>query len=401
MSYPEYWTNPLRAESEFTVVSCTKTAAGFEVGVKENAARPEGGGQAGDRGVAVVDGKEIIVEGVVDRGGIVTLIAQSPISQGTRGLLRLDAEWRRSMMRTHSSEHLFVAALKTIRPALTMGYIWIDGQHGTVEILGESVSLEDVLAAEAEVQRIIYADVQSTSSIVAVSELDDKVRARDGVKTKHEKVRVISFGRVDSSACSGTHVLHTGDIGCFKVIDFRKSEQGTKIEFVAGHPAARLCSDVFNAVMRRKNDYPFEYEQLGAVIDKSKEISDQYGLLLEAAEDMLVRHLTYENIGNVSFAHEYLPGFDPARVRNLTKKLPLSGRAAVLLYIPGNKPNFTFVTNQFTKAAREYIDEAVIKMGGRGGGAKDVYTGGFSSSDDSKERYTALVDALRQRLSKD
>ncbi len=401
MSNPDYWTNPLQTESEFTVVSCTETAGGFEVRVREKVARPEGGGQAGDRGIAFVDDKEIIVDGVVEREGLVAFIARSQISQGAHGMFRLDIGWRRAMMRTHSSEHLFVAALKAIRPSVNVGYIWIDGQHGTVEVLGESVSLEDVLAAEAEVQRIIYADVQSTSSLVDVSELDEKVRAKAGVKTKHEKVRVISFGEFDSSACSGTHVLHTGDIGCFKVIDFGKSELGTKVEFVAGHAATRLCSDVFNAVMRRKNDYPFEYEQLGAVIDKSKEVSGQHELLLGTAEDMLVRHLTFQNLGEVSFAHEYLPGFDPAHLRNIIRKLPLPGRAAVLLYVPGDRPNFIFVTNQLLKPAREYVDKTVAEMGGRGGGAKEVYNGGFSSTDDSEGQYRCLVDAVRQRLSTD
>jgi len=393
-----YWSNPLVQEHRVTVIDCRPTGEGFEVGIREDVVRPEGGGQAGDRGTIRPGNKEVPFVDTVMREDGVTLITHDPVAGHTQATLIIDMEWRRAMMRNHSSEHLFVGALRRRKPQLQPGYIWIDGRHGTVELLGLPVTVEDILSAESEVQHIVAMDFPVTSEVVSSSTLDSSVRVREGVTSKHEKLRIVKIGDFDSSACSGTHVLTTGDIGLFKVIDYKLTDSSVRLEFLAGERASEFVSRVFNAALTRKYEYPFEFDQLGAVLDKSKTAWSERNELLDAIEQMVIDRPFSSHVGKTLFLREYLPAFDTNRMKHLIKRMPLKGPSVVLLFSPGEKSSFMVVTNDIPARAESIVSDTVRDMGGKGGGSMDVYTGGFIGLYDPRRLYELLAKGIESHL---
>ncbi len=391
---PLYWSDPLVREFKVAILDCQPVGKSFEVRIREQVVRPEGGGQAGDRGELRIGKKSIPFVDTVMREQGVTLVAQQPVTGHTEATLLIDMDWRRAVMRNHSAEHLFVGALKKLKPQLQPGYIWIDGKHGTVELIGGSVTVEDILTAESEVQHTVSLDVPVTSEVVSSSKLDPAVRVREGVTSKHEELRIVKIGDADSSACSGTHVLRSGDIGLFKVIDYKLTDSSARLEFVAGEPAFELVSSVFNAVLTRKYEYPYEFDQLGAVLDKSKTAWSERNELLDTVERLVNERQDSKQIGRVSFVREYLPGFDTNRMKRLVKKMHLTGPSVVLLMSPGEKSNFIIVTNDITVTAGSIVSDIVKQMGGKGGGSNDVYAGGFVSVHDPMDLYEQLTTRL-------
>ncbi len=397
-SLPPYWVDPLKDQFTVTIADSRPTEEHFETTIEENVVKAAGGGQAGDRGILRIDQEEFVVLDTILRDSVVVMLTEKCATKGMKATLIIDMDWRLSTMRNHTAEHLFAAALKERYPALSPGAMWIDGDHGTVEMVGARVGLRDLFSAEKSVQNTILRDIPVSTEIVKASELDKSIRVREGVEAKHETVRVVRIGDSDAAACSGTHVLRTGDIGIFKIIDYKMEEESVHVEFLTGNRAVTILYDLFNAALERRRSHPFELEQLGAVLDKGKQVTSELAKVMEKMEHLLDRGPTVEDIGGISFRHEFLPGFEVSSLKRILKNITLDGPSAILYFAPGEKCNLVFWSNDLPHEATFYINDAVTKLGGKGGGSKQVYTGGFSDADNPEGIYDDLVEQVRAHL---
>ncbi len=395
---PIYWKNPEKNTFQVRVQQCRKEDEHFEVRLDQPVVRPEGGGQAGDRGHLHSGENVVDVFDVVDRHGETVLMCSQLIAEGSEAVLEIDMGWRRGLMQNHSAEHLFVMMMKSVRPETRLGYIWITGDKGVVDIHADLIKFNDLVRGEKRVNDVIDQGIPMTWKLVAPDELPDEVRARDGIEAKHEQIRVVSFGDLDSSACSGTHVSNTAEIGFFKVVDFRRLEDGVRVEFVTGSHAKQATTEVYNITLDKRHEYTFEMEQLGAIIEKSRILDNQLNLLLGTSQELLAQAIDWKRLGKVSFDAKYLPGFEIGELRKLIKQIPFTGAGAALFFVPDEKPSFIFVTNEIDKEAKNLIADVVEDLGGRGGGSRDVYTGGFSEVGQPLELYQKMLERIRFRL---
>ncbi|MEM2143018.1 MAG: hypothetical protein QXQ81_07175 [Candidatus Thorarchaeota archaeon] len=398
MKIPPYWTDPLRDEFDVTVIGCTKSGSDYEIEVDREVARAEGGGQASDRGTLVFDGGSVAVHSVASRNDHEVMLSRDPAPVGISARFLLDMPWRRAMMRNHSGEHLFVSALKTHHSDIEISRLWIDGWHGTIWVRCSGLRFEDVIRAESKVNEWIAQGIESTSEIVEADRLDRSVRARESVVERHSFVRVISFGKHDRTACSGTHVTNTSDIGLFKVVDFRTHDDHAELEFVTGDTAVSFCTRLCNVVLQRRHTHPLEYEQLGPVLDKARNTESKYRQLLDTSEGLLLRSMRAMSVSGASFVTEYLPGFELSRLRGLVKKMPINGPTVVFLFVPSEKPGFLLLTHQVPLSVMDRTQQVLRELGGRGGGTGDIYTGGFPESTDPDRLYAAMTDVLLRAL---
>ena len=397
-SLPPYWVDPLKDQFIVTIANSQFIEEHFEIAIEEDVVKAAGGGQAGDRGILRIGQEEIVVLDTMQRDGIVVMLAEKGLTRGVKATLVIDMDWRLSVMRNHTAEHLFAAALKEKYPSLKPGAMWIDGNHGTVEMVGAKVGLQELFSAEKFVQKAIHRDIPVSTETVKASELDKSIRARESVEAKHEMVRVVRIGDSDAAACSGTHVIRTGDIGVFKIIDYKMEEESVHVEFLTGNRAVTILYDLFNAALERRRSHPFELEQLGAVLDRGKQVSSEFAKMLEKMGHLLDRGPTVEDISGISYRHEFLPGFEVSSLKRILKNITLDSPSAILYFTPGIKCNFVFWTNDLPHEATFYINDAVTKLGGRGGGSKQVYTGGFSDVNNPEGVYNDLVEQVRAQL---
>ncbi len=397
-SLPPYWVDPLKDQFTVTISNSRFTEEHFEIAIEEDVVKAAGGGQAGDRGILRIDQEEIVVQDTMQRDGVVVMLTEKGLTEGVKATIVIDMDWRLSIMRNHTAEHLFAAALKERYPSLKPGAMWIDGNHGTVEMVGAKVELQELFSAEKAVQNAIHRDIPVSTETMKASELDKSIRARESVVAKHEIVRIVQIGDSDAAACSGTHVLRTGEIGVFKIIDYKREEESVHVEFLTGNRAVTVLYDLFNAALERRRSHPFELEQLGAVLDRGKQVTSELAKVLEKMEHLLDRGPTVEDISGISFRHEYLPGFEVSSLKRVLKNITLDGPSAILYFAPGEKCNLVFWTNDLPHEATIYINDVVTKLGGKGGGSKQVYTGGFSDVDNPEGVYDHLVEQVRAQL---
>lgn len=380
------------------IETCTKSDDHYKIAIGDEVVRAAGGGQAGDRGEIRLGECVSKFHDTARINGRVVLIADSPIDPGTTAIIHIDMTWRRAMMRNHTGEHLFVAAIKKNHPEIELGYIWIDGNQGTIDLEGGELAIDDLIDAEHDVQQLIEKAIPVETKLVKASDVSSQIRAREGLTDKHEIMRIVGIGEYDSSACSGIHATNTWDIEFFKVIDFKTKDKHTRVTFTSGYKAKTAIVATFNEVLRRKHSYPFEVEQIGEILDKAKSTAADQKLLKEKVVKLISEGITSEDINGITLIHEYIPGLDSKEIRSIIKKIKLSGPTVILLFIPSERSTLTLSTNEMPLEASDYIAHIVEEMGGRGGGSRDVYTGGFSDTNAPFEMYSGIVDRLRTGL---
>ncbi len=392
-----YWDAPLEGDFEVIVISCKGIPEGYQTRIDRDVIRPEGGGQAGDRGSL----NGVRIKNTINVGDHVVLLTDEQLPVGNQGLLRIDMDWRHAIMRNHTAEHIFVSQLKRINRDTELGYIWVDGDQGAVDIAARSLSLDQVLEAEQRVQQIIFDELPVQSAVIEASDLPNSVRAREGVSSKHDHLRIVSIKGVDEAACSGFHVQNTRDIALFKIVDAKLAGDTTRIRFFTHQKAMAEASSIFNLVLMRKTTFPYELDQIGAVLDKAKRVSSEREEMAKLVVELLAEGPQSEDIQGVEFQHQYMPGFEASELREILKSIPLHGKKATLLFSSAEKCNFVFWTSNLDHDAAFYIKEAMESLGGRGGGSRESFTGGFTAIDEPKEIYLGLVEGIAERLRND
>ena len=389
----------MKEKFDIEVESILEVNGHFHIRISKQVARPAGGGQAGDRGVLSIDEKKYeFIDTILHNGNTVLVMKNSPTSSKGKAILKLDMSWRKAMMTNHTSEHIFVGAMKKKYTELKLGKIWIDGSHGTVVLEGKVILLEEILEIEKEVNKLIHDSIYVTTKVVTAGEVDDTVRAREGVTSKNDMIRLVNVGEFDSSACSGIHVTNTSDIRTFKIIDVKAQDGNTHIEFVSGAIATSRLADVYNTALTRKYTYPFEMEQLGAILDKSKTLLGAYEEAVEKILQLMREGPSKEQLNEITFWHEYLPGFEISTTRHLIKELKLEEPSVTLFLTTGKKINIVLWTKGMPKDAAHYIATIVDELGGRGGGSAEAYTGGFTEVKHPQELFLTLVERVKERI---
>ncbi|MFW9910076.1 MAG: hypothetical protein ACFFEF_16085 [Candidatus Thorarchaeota archaeon] len=396
--HPYYWHDPLKDRFNVTIESMIEANGHTYVKIHEPVVKPSGGGQAGDRGFIQTNGNTFeFIDTVLIDDEPKLLMKTTPQEKG-KSVLIIDMAWRRAMMRNHTSEHLFVGIMKRKFPKINLGKIWIDGRHGSVKLIGNPLTVDEILEVESQVQKHIVDAITVQTKIVPASDVDESVRAREGITSKHDIIRIVEVGDLDSSACAGIHVTKTSDIHVFKVIDIKYHDDGTHIEFITSENAVKEIFEVYNAALRRKNSYPFELHQLGAVLDKAKNQQEAYEGALQIITRLMTEGQHKERVGDVDFWHEYLPGFDTNTMRNIMKEIKADSASIILFLSPGEKTSIVLWTKNMLKDAAWFIQDIVAELGGRGGGMKDSFTGGFTDVTNPPNLYQEIVERVRRKI---
>ncbi len=187
---------------------------------------PTSGGQPHDtgtlNGIPVVDVLE-------DGGAVVHVLAQS--LQATRVEGRVDWARRFDHMQQHTGQHVLSQACLRVAGAPTVSF-HLGEQVSTIDLAIADLSADSLWDVVAEANRVTSADLP-----VTVAVYDDAAALPDALRkapTVEQEIRVVSVGDYDDSACCGTHVRRTGEIGAIQVTRWERSKGQTRLTFLCG-----------------------------------------------------------------------------------------------------------------------------------------------------------------------
>ncbi|HSB55740.1 MAG TPA: alanyl-tRNA editing protein [Gemmatimonadales bacterium] len=222
--------------TEFTAQVVDTADDGRRVYLDQTALYPTSGGQPHDLGslggVAVV--------GVVDEEDRIAHLVAAPLGQGeVQGVV----DWRRRFdhMQQHTGQHLLSAVLADLFNAPTVS-VHFGPEMSTLDLGIESISPDQVRKAEERANQVITENRPVTVSFEDAATAIGLRKATDRSGT----LRIVSIADLDRSACGGTHVRATGEIGALLIRRSERVKKQVRLEFLCGLRATRRARTDFD-----------------------------------------------------------------------------------------------------------------------------------------------------------
>jgi alanyl-tRNA synthetase len=226
--------------------------------LNQTAFYPTSGGQPFDTGTI---GPAKVVDVIADdeEERIVHVLDQAL----ARGEYDCVVDWGRRFdhMQQHTGQHLLSAMLIELLGMPTVSF-HLGAQTSTIDIESAALSAEQVLEAEKRANEAVFENRPVTVSYHDTGEDIGlrKASGREGV------IRVVSIDGLDRSACGGTHVRSTAEIGPLLIRKLDKIRGNVRIEFVCGMRAVRRARADYDGLSQVARTFTSSIEEAPALV---------------------------------------------------------------------------------------------------------------------------------------
>jgi len=369
---------------------------------------PTSGGQIHDTGWLTSGSGKLRITEVADAedGRVVHYIEaerdfdKGSLQPGTRVHGQIDATRRRDHMQQHSGQHVLSAAFIRLFNIPTVSFHMAD-DYCSIDLDTPMLTKEQIESAERLANEIILENRPVNVSYVTREEASN-LGLRKLPPTERDELRLIDIHDFDLTACGGTHVTQTGQIASILLRKTEKVRQGWRVEFVAGqravaagrrdHSTLTETAALFSAHIY---DVP---TQARKALDEIKSLRKQREQSLEelaAAQAAALLAETAETNGRKLIVRTFSDR-DLNFVKLLAQKLTrLSHNAVALLATTSPQPSLVFAQSAgqpFDMGA--LLKETMTKLGGRGGGSKDMAQGGIPNAVGINDVLKAIAEKL-------
>ncbi len=393
-----YYTDPARLSFEARVQRCEPAPpahpGAFAVWLSESAFYPTTGGQPFDTGHL---GDARVVDVYEDDAGEVVHVVDRTLEPGTTVAGVVDAARRLDHRQQHSGQHVLSAAFVRTANVATVSF-HLGAGVSTIDLARE-VTPAEIAAAEDAANAVILEHRPVTIRFVSGEEAAALPLRKEPKRTG--ELRIIDIADWDISACGGTHVTQTGEIGSLAVRGWERFKGGTRLEFVCGGrtlASFRELRDTVTAATRLLSVLPGELNPAIARLqeearDLRRSQRDQQSELAGFRAAALAS--SAETIGAHRAVLAAIPGADGNALKALATAIAAQpGLVAVL--VGDARPAVAVVA----RSADVGLDAAALfkalvgRFGGKGGGRPELAQGGgLDASSD------AILDAARAALS--
>ena len=366
---------------------------------------PTSGGQVFDTGWITSDaGSKLRVMEVADaEDGRVVHYLEAPVKDfkpGTRVRGQIDAVRRRDHMQQHSGQHVLSAAFIRLYNMPTVSFHMAD-DYCSIDLDTPALTKEQIESAERLANEIILEDRAVDIRFVTRDEAG-KLGLRKLPPTERDELRLIDIRDFDLTACGGTHVAHTGQIASILLRKVEKVRQGWRVEFVAGQRAVATARRDFTTLTETAAlfsahiyDVPQQARKSLDEIRSLRKQREQSQEELAAAQAAAMLAETPVASGR-KLVVRTLADRDLNFVKLLAQKLTrLSTNAVALLATTSPQPSLVFAQSAgqpFDMGA--LMKDTMTKLGGRGGGSKDLAQGGIPNAEGIDATLNAIAATL-------
>jgi len=248
---------------EFTASIVERSADGLTVYLDRTAFYPASGGQPCDLGAIA----GIPVLEVADEGERIAHRVAAPLPDGPAACA-IDWGRRFDHMQQHSGQHLLSAVFEEMRRLHTVSF-HLGAESATIDLEGGPLEPAAMRAAERRANQIVC-----ENRPVAVR-FEDAGEARDLRKPSERQgtLRIVSIEGLDRSACGGTHVRATGEIGPILLRKIDKVRQTTRVEFLCGGRAAARARADYDALSKAAQLFSAPLDEVPGMVAAQLEAS--------------------------------------------------------------------------------------------------------------------------------
>jgi alanyl-tRNA synthetase len=371
---------------EFRAHIAGRSPDGRFIYLDRSAFYPASGGQPHDTGwiagvpvVEVIDDAERIahrVESTIEHR------TESAI-EGAEVECRIDWSRRFDHMQQHSGQHLLSAVFIEQFGIETVSF-HLGQESSTLDLETASVDAGKVQGAERRANEVVIENRPLEVSF------EDAAAARDLRKPSERwgTLRIVSIQGLDRSACGGTHVRTTGEIGPILIRKLEKIRNTIRVEFLCGMRAVRRARADYDALARIAQSFSASIEDTPHLVSAQLEAVRDGDKTRRKLEGELARYQ----------GREIYEGAAPDAngTRRVLRRVPkgtLEGlRALAQSFTAGSKSVFVGAVEQPPSVllatsedsgidAGKTLQPLLAQHGGRGGGSARMAQGSVPSSD--------------------
>jgi alanyl-tRNA synthetase len=371
---------------------------------------PTSGGQVFDMGWILPsetrdESTRLCVAEVIERdnGQILHILENAgSIQKGSRIHGLIDVDRRRDHMQQHSGQHVLSAAFLRLFNFPTVSF------HMGLESCSIDLDTKNLITAQVEATEALANDVVMGNRAVRTRFVTQEEARSLGLRkippVERDHLRLIDVCDFDLTACGGTHVSGTGQIGSILLRKTEKTRQGWRVEFVCGKRAVATARRDYTVLSESGGllsshiwDVP---QQVRKAQEESRASRKSREQLLEELAELHARRLlaeTPESDGRKIIARTF-PDRDLVFIKLLAQRLTHRSPGTIaLLGITCDQPALVFAQSPgqpFDMGG--LMREMLAVLGGRGGGSKDMAQGGPARVGGIEPALTELATRLNE-----
>jgi alanyl-tRNA synthetase len=406
-----YYDDPYLTRFPARVVESLEWEGQPAVVLDRTAFYPTGGGQPTDvgvlRGGESTDSVDAVpVVEVVERpedGEVVHVLARQLDAREMEG----EVDWMRrfDLMQQHTGQHILSAVALEVLGANTVGFHLSD-EYATIDLDRAPLTVEDLSEVEDLANSIVFENRPAVARFVPDEEVPSLPLRKALV---HEgPVRVVEIPGLDCSACGGTHVRSTGEVGLIKITRSERRGEETRLEFLCGRRALEDYRAKNALLMNLAREYTVGHWEVADLVDRlaeelkesRRELRHTRDALLDAEAAALWHKGAVK--GSVRIVHAHLPERTPDDLKHLAQRLVEQPQTAVLLASgeAGEKGFFTFARSaDLGVHMGALVRQACQIIGGGGGGRPEFAQGGGPQGDRVISAMESALGSLIEDLS--
>lgn len=389
-----FYTDPYSREFDATVLSVESVDGRARVRLDRTCFYPTSGGQPYDTGTL---GGHPVVE-VLDEsdGGISHVVdAGDGLQVGARLLGVVDWTRRFDHMQQHTGQHLLSAAFDRLFRVRTVGF-HLGADRSTIDLARET-TVTEIAAAEAEANRIVWENRSVAIRFTTAEEAGRLPLRKESLR--EGTLRLIDIEAFDLSACGGTHVARTGEVGLVAVGGWERLKGGQRVEFLCGRRALdrfRSLRDTTAAAGRILSastaDLPGAIERLQAETKTLRRAAERLQTeLAHYRADRLAAEGEPTALGRL-----VLRAVDGDAIGlKATASAVVTRPGYVVVLVSPTTPNLVVVARSqgIDVASDRVVSGLTARFGGKGGGKPDLaQAGGLTGGAE------AILDEARRKL---
>lgn len=375
---------------------------GPAIALEETLFYPAGGGQPADRGY--VDGLAVI--DVVEEDGQIWHVLETSAgvdggvaavpALGARVVATIDWDRRFDHMQQHTGQHILSQAFLQVLDAPTVSVHM--ARTCTVDLAIASLDDEAIARVERLANRIVM-----DNRPVHIREVDATEAARAGLRRPPRQtglIRVVEVEGFDRSACGGTHVRATAEVGPVLIRRWERYKGGVRVQFLCGWRAIgdydylrRFAREVAARLTAGEAD---AVEAVRRLQDRVRDLERD----LQAARDALLEHEAARLVEAAGgppgpdaprIIAAALAGRSIAEVRALARLITSQPHRVAVLVSAQDGRMFVARSADVDLDAAAVVRVVVGAFGGRGGGRAEAAEGAAPAAPSAD----ALVEAAR------
>ena len=359
-----YLEDPYRLEFEARVVEKGLREQKPALILDQTCFYPESGGQPYDQGW--IDGKRVI-KVFEEEERIIHVLDRDIDAESISG--KIDWQRRFDHMQQHTGQHILSQSFTELFGAKTLSF-HLGESVSTLEIALRDASDEEVERVERRANEIVFEGREVKTHFLSEDEVGRLPLRKPPPKKK--RIRVVEVSDFDYTACGGTHVGRTGEVGLVKILKWERIRDNVRFEFLCGNRALqdysaknRILRELANRYTVHESEVLPAVEKLSSDLKSQKQISRKLQQKIAQYEAQEIIKKAEKSIISQTFTdrtHE--------EVRNLALNIIHGGDFIVLLGLKGEERGHLILARSegFDIDMRELIPLVSPLIKGKGGG---------------------------------